>query len=187
MLCQQISVIVAAFSMMVAHGLPSPPPDMGLKVIRQHDITWHGDQTPAKRPFNSNRRQRDPGPANNLTCYNDSIYYAALQSDCASLQAVLSGQQSNGIVERTLDSVCYIVAGTQSSPQTQCCIGTSNPIPNLVDQDYLNLVITLRNLCRDTSGLVAGTISPIIIKSEFNNACLSNHPDECLWSVSHWK
>ena len=193
MLCRQIFFIVAAFLMTVMHSLPSPPPDMGLKVIRQYEaegdnITWHGDQTPAKRSFDTvdlNRRQCDSKPENQpkLTCWNNTIY-TAKRSDCADLQAVLSGQQRKGKVERLLNSVCYIVQGPR---QTQCCISMTMPILNVVDQEYLNFVNTFMNQCGDPSGLVAGLISPITTGFDCNNVCLSNHYNRCWWDLGDWK
>ena len=190
MLCQQTLFIVAAFLTTVVHSLPSPPPDMGLKVIRQYEaeggnITWYGDQTPAKRSFDTvdlNRRQCGSG---NLTC-SDKQIYTAYQSDCAGLQSVLSGQPSNGTVERVIGSVCYLAGGQDSR---QCCISVTIPIPNVVDGDYLNFVITLNNQCGGAkSGKVAGIISYTKIKYDCNNVCLSSHYNECTWLlIGQWK
>ena len=177
MLCRQTLFSVATFLTMVVHSLPY----MGLEVIRQYEA--EGGNITSFDTVDLNRRQCDQPK---LTC-SDNFMYTAYQSDCAGLQAVLSGQQGKGRVKRVSNSVCYIVAGSQDSPQTQCCISTTIPIPNVVDEEYLNFVITLRNQCGRTSGLVAGLISPITIKSECNNVCLSNHYDQCLWSIGHWK
>ena len=180
MLCRQTLFIVAAFLTMVAHSLPY----MGLEVIRRYEA--EGGNITSFNTVDLNHRQCDPPNQPKLTC-SDNFMYTVYQLDCVGLQAVLSGQQRKGRVERVSNSVCYIVAGSQSSPQTKCCISTTMPIPNVVDEEYLNFVITLKNQCGGTSGLVAGLISYINTKSECNNVCLSNHYDECLWSVGHWK
>jgi hypothetical protein len=190
MLCQQTLFIVAAFLTMAVHSLPSPPPDMGLKVIRQYEveggtITWYGDQTPAKRSFDTidlNRRQCGSG---NLTC-SDKQIYMAYQSDCAGLLSVLSGQPSNGTVDRVIKSVCYSAGGRYSR---QCCISTTIPISNVVDGDYLNFATTLYNQCGDAkSGKVAGIIRSTKVKYDCNNVCLSSHYGQCTWGlIGEWK
>jgi hypothetical protein len=190
MFCQQTLFIVAALLTMVVHSLPSSPPDMGLKVIRQYEaeggnITWYKDQAPAKRSFDTvdlNPRQCGSG---NLTCSNRDMF-AAHQSDCAGLLSVLSGQPTNGTVERDKNSVCYSDGGRYSA---RCCISVTNPISNVVDGDYLNSAITLYNQCGNAnSGRVAGFISYTTIKSECNSVCLIDEFDDCtLLILPHWK
>jgi hypothetical protein len=183
MLCQQTLFIVAAFLTTVVHSLPSSPPDMGLKVIRQYEAEG-GNITPAKRSFNTVDLNRQQCGSGNLTC-SDKQMYTAYQSDCDGLQSFLLGQPSNGTVERDLGSVCYLASGQTSR---QCCISVMTPIPNVVDGDYLNFVITLNNQCRGAeSGKVAGIIAFMKIKDDCNTGCLSSNPNECLWFLSRWK
>ncbi|KAN0070988.1 hypothetical protein V8E54_011153 [Elaphomyces granulatus] len=97
MLCQQTFFIVAAFLTLSVHSLPSPPLDMGLKVIRQYEaeggnITRYKDQSPAKRSFDTVDLSRPQCGSGNLTCSSQNTF-AAYQSDCAGLLSVLSGQQ----------------------------------------------------------------------------------------------
>jgi hypothetical protein len=184
------SLIVAAFLITVVHSLPSPPLNMGLKVIRQYEaeggnITWYKDQAPAKRSFDTVDLNRRQCGSSNLTCSDQDIY-TAYQSDCAGLLSVLSGQPSNcnGTVERVIDSICYLAGGQDLR---KCCIGVTTPISNVVDGDYLNFAITLYNQCA-RSGKVAGIISYTTIKSECNNVCLTSDYNDCTWLASpHWK
>jgi hypothetical protein len=73
------------------------------------------------------------------------MLFAAYQSDCDGLQSVLSGQQSNGTVDRDIRSVCYQAGGQDLR---QCCVTVTIPISNAVDGDFLNYVIALNNQCR---------------------------------------
>ncbi|KAN0070989.1 hypothetical protein V8E54_011154 [Elaphomyces granulatus] len=187
MLFQQTLFIVAAFLTTVVHSLPSSPPDMGLKVIRQYEaeggnITWYGDQTPAKRSFDTVDLNRRDCSSGNLTC-SDKQIYTANQWDCDGLQSFLAGQPSNGIIIRDVfNSVCYVAGGQIPS---QCCISATIPISNVTtDADYLNFVVTLNNQCRGAkSGKVAGIINSTKTKYDCNNVCLSNHPNDC----TQWK
>jgi hypothetical protein len=195
MLCQRTLFIVAAFLTMSVHSLPSPPPDMGLKVIRQYEaeggnITWYKDQAPAKRSFDTVDLNRSQCSSGNPTCASQNIF-AAYQSDCAGLLSVLSGQQPrNGTVKRDVNYVCYSASGRHSR---QCCISMMQPISNVVDRDYLNFAITLYNQCGDAkSGRVAGVISYTTINSECNNVCLignliGNYDDCTFLILPHWK
>lgn len=174
MLCQQTLFIVTAFLTAVVHSLPSPP-IQPYEAEGDHLTLYNGDQTPAKRSFDTvdlNRRQQCDSPGT-VTCSGASIYLA-VQSDCAGLQSVLSGQQPynlNGTVTRTEGSVCFLAGGQGSR---QCCINLMIPVQNAVDADYLNSVITLNNQCRNGNG-VAGIITSTTVKSGCNNVCLSNH------------
>ena len=185
----------AAFLTLSVHSLPSPPLDMGLKVIRQYEaeggnITRYKDQSPAKRSFDTVDLSRPQCGSGNLTCSSQNTF-AAYQSDCAGLLSVLSGQQPrNGTVKRDTNYVCYST-GNRYSPQ--CCISMMQPISNAVDGDYLNFAITLYNQCGDAkSGKVAGVISYTTINSECNNVCLIGNLvgdyDDCAFLIlPHWK
>jgi hypothetical protein len=177
MLCQQTLFILAAFLTTVIHSLPSPPPE-----AEGGNITWYGDQTPAKRSFDLNRRQC--GRLSTVTCSSRNIYLA-YQSDCAGLQSVLSGQPYNGTVTRDIRSVCYLAGGQGSR---QCCVSITIPILDVVDADFLNSVIALNNQCWDGKFGVAGIISHTTIRSGCNNVCLSNHWNKCQWLyLPEWK
>jgi hypothetical protein len=177
MLYQQTLFIVAAFLTMSVHSLPSPPPDMGLKVIRQYEaeggnITWYKDQKRSSDIVDLNRRQCGEG---NVTCSTQQKYMAN-QSDCDGLISVLKGRPTNGTVRRDMSSVCYF------KDSHQCCISVTTPIPNVVDEDYLPAAITL-NDCWDANSKVAGVISYTAIKLECNTACLSNGYNDCTWMI----
>jgi hypothetical protein len=147
---------------------------MGLKVIRQYEaeegnITYH--------------RQCGTG---NPTCSNQDWMFAAYQPDCAGLLSVLSGQPTNGTVERDKTSVCYSAGGRYSA---RCCISVMKPISNVVDRDYLNFATTLYNQCVDAkSSRVAGYMGFTTKESECNNVCLIGDFDDCIFlMLPHWK
>ncbi|KAN0070981.1 hypothetical protein V8E54_011146 [Elaphomyces granulatus] len=194
MLCQQTLFIIAAFLTTAVHSLPSPPPGMGLKVIRQYEaevdnITRYKDQAPAKRSFDTvdiNRPQCTG--SGNPNCSSQDWTFAPYQSDCAGLLSVLSGQPTNGTVERDIYSVCYSATGGGQYSR-ECCISSTKPISNVVDKDYLNFAITLYSQCGNAkTGQVAGFIGYTTINSECNIVCLIDDYNDCtLLILPHWK
>jgi len=178
MLCKQTLFLIAT-SLAAVVSLPSPSPDMELKVIRQHvvgerNFTLYGDMSLARRDtVDLNRRCG----TNVWAC--DSSNTASWYMCSALILYLKDGLEYDKSIASSPRSACLY---GQGQILEQCCISWADPISGAEIQDLdksSKIVLDNCHYERFADKLVSGLIRDTLIGSTCTTVCMSNRPDRC--------
>ena len=172
---QTLFIIVASLSAVV-RSLPSPSPDLGLKVIRQFEVdggnfTLYGDKPLARRDTTGKCGSR----TDTVTC--GKAHYGSYFM-CSSLIYYLEfGLEHDNKLKGSPRSACLHGDGQISG---MCCISWADSITDAYIQDFEFSSRTVLDKCKDKSGeWVSGLIREASIGSSCTTVCISDRAGKC--------